>query len=69
MTQYPTQLYYPDTELTSPYPIKIYAEHQARKWQVTIWFATGLTRPGIELPMSHTSGLHSTDSVTVSDIY
>ena len=60
--RYPTQSYYPDTELTSPCPILLILR------QVSILYVISLQRPENELPISCTGDLRSTDSATAPGI-
>ena len=52
MTSYPTQLYYPDTELNQSLSYPNNTEHPVTKWWVSIFSVIGLTRPGFEPPRS-----------------
>ena len=49
-----------------PYPIN--AKHQARKQQISILYATGLTRPGTEHSISCIRGRCSTELVLLEGI-
>ena len=50
-----------------PYPNN--TEHQARKWYISVLYVIGLTRPEMELLISRTKGMRSTDYATASGYF
>ena len=63
ITQYPTQLHYPNIELTNPFPVLLIpsATLGSDKYQFDV---IGLTWPGTEFWISCTQGKRSTDLAT-----
>ena len=62
--QYPTRSHYPDTELTSPFPIQTMLRTRLGNDKYQFDKSLGLTRSGTEHPTSRTRGPRSTDSAT-----